>query len=42
MVKRVNTGIFTYVKNTRRKRPGRHVKKPNKKKKFKKYIGQGR
>ncbi len=42
MARRVSTGILTYVKNTKRKRPGRHTKKPNKSKNFKKYKGQGR
>ena len=37
-------GVNTYIKKTKRKRPGRHAKRPNKHKKrtMKKYIGQGR
>jgi hypothetical protein len=37
-------GVNTYIKKTKRKRPGRHAKRPNKNKKrtMKKYIGQGR
>ena len=35
-------GVNTYKKDKPRKRPGRHSKKPNKKRKRKPYIGQGR
>tara|TARA_Y100001951_G_scaffold93584_1_gene89321 strand:+ start:452 stop:592 length:141 start_codon:yes stop_codon:yes gene_type:complete len=46
MAKRKNIfGVNTYVKRTRKKRPGRHTKRPNKNtKEFhkKKYRGQGR
>ena len=35
-------GVNNYVKETPRKRPGRHSKKPNKKFSKKKYRGQGR
>ena len=36
-------GGYKYIKQTRRKRPGRHAKNLNPKHKlYKKYIGQGR
>jgi hypothetical protein len=35
-------GVNTYRGSTKRKRPGRHAKKPNKKFSKKKYRGQGR
>ena len=35
-------GVNTYVKQTPRKRKGRHSKRPNKKSIKKKYRGQGR
>lgn len=37
-------GAFGYVflKKTKKKRPGRHSKRPNKKVTKKKYAGQGR
>ena len=34
------TGLF--FKRTKKKRPGRHSKKPNKRNTHKVYIGQGR
>ena len=33
---------YVHVKQTKRKRPGHHSKKANKKKKQKKYRGQGK
>ena len=33
---------YVHVKQTKRKRPGRHAKKANKKERKKKYKGQGR
>jgi len=33
---------YTHIKQTRKKRPGKHSKKLNKKNKRKKYRGQGR
>ena len=35
-------GVNTYKGSTRKKRPGRHTKNPNKKFSRKKYRGQGR
>ena len=35
-------GVNTYTGPTRKKRPGRHAKKPNKKFSRIKYRGQGR
>ena len=35
-------GVNTYKETTRKKRPGRHSKRPNKKFNKKKYRGQGR
>ena len=40
--KRPLFGVSNYVKRTRKKRPGRHSKRPNKKFNKKKYRGQGR
>jgi len=34
-------GVNNYVKKRRRKRPGRHSKRPNKRHTKKRYIGQG-
>ena len=45
MAKKNTFGVNTYHKRTRKKRPGRHIKKPNKHtKEFKRkrYRGQGR
>ena len=43
MGKKAKFGVNTYVKKDRpRKRPGRHSKKPNKKRRKKPYNGQGR
>ena len=36
-------GLSNYIKKTRKKRPGRHAKRPNPKHKhYKRYKGQGR
>ena len=43
MAKKKSTfGINIYHHQKPRKRPGRHSKKPNKKQRRKKYVGQGR
>ena len=45
MAKKNTFGVNTYHKRTRKKRPGRHTKKPNKNTKEykrKRYRGQGR
>ena len=43
MAKKPRYGGYKYIKQTRRKRPGRHAKNPNPKHKlYKRYIGQGR
>jgi len=41
MARKIQTGSGTFIKRTNRKRPGRHTKKPNKSKHYKKYKGQG-
>jgi hypothetical protein len=35
-------GVNNYVKRTKRKRPGRHAKRPNKGSRKKRYRGQGK
>jgi len=42
MANKPKYGVNTYHKRTHKKRPGKHSKKPNKKNKRKRYIGQGR
>ena len=43
MAKKPKYGLNNYVKRTRKKRKGRHSKRPNPKNKIvKRYIGQGR
>jgi len=42
MAKAPKWGVNTYHKETKRKRPGRHSKNPNKKQRKKPYNGQGR
>ena len=43
MAKKPKYGGYTYIKKTRKKRKGRHSKRPNPKHKIvKRYIGQGR
>ena len=43
MAKKGIFGVNTYRGETRKKRPGRHKKRLNKREKpYKKYIGQGR
>ena len=42
MAKKQKYGLNTYHKRTRKKRPGRHSKRPNKKNRRKPSIGQGK
>lgn len=42
MAKSKTFGVNLYHKRTRRKRPGRHSKNPNKRFTRKKYKGQGK
>ena len=42
MAKSKTFGVNTYKGSTRRKRKGRHAKKPNKHNRTKRYRGQGR
>ena len=42
MAKKPKYGVNNYRGSTKRKRPGRHAKKPNKKFSRKMYRGQGR
>jgi len=45
MAKKSKFGVSNYIQKTRKKRPGRHAKSPNKAKKRQhkaKYRGQGR
>jgi len=42
MAKRPLFGVSNYKKQTKKKRPGRHAKRPNKNNTRKKYRGQGR
>ena len=42
MAKKPKYGVNNYKGSTKRKRPGRHAKKPNKKFSRKMYRGQGR
>ena len=43
MAKKPKYGGYTYIKKIRKKRKGRHSKRPNPKHKtYKRYIGQGR
>ena len=42
MAKKPKYGVNNYRGSTKKKRPGRHTKKPNKKFSRKMYRGQGR
>jgi len=42
MARKVQSGHGTFIKRTNKKRPGRHSKRPNKRKDRKEYRGQGR
>ena len=42
MARKIQSGSGTFIKQTNKKRPGRHAKKPNKRNSRKKYKGQGR
>ena len=42
MAKKPKYGVNNYKGSTKKKRPGRHTKKPNKKFSRKMYRGQGR
>ena len=42
MAKKPKYGLNNYVKRTRKKRKGRHSKRPNKGSRIKRYKGQGR
>lgn len=42
MARKIQSGTGSFIKQTNKKRPGRHSKKPNKQNKRKTYRGQGR
>ena len=42
MARKVQSGTGTFIKQTNKKRPGRHSKRPNKRNDRKEYRGQGR
>ena len=42
MARKVNLGNGQFIKQTNKKRPGRHSKRPNKRNRKKPYNGQGR
>ena len=42
MARKVSNGSVSFIKNTNKKRPGRHSKSPNKRNDRKEYRGQGR
>ena len=42
MARKIQSGTGTFIKQTNKKRPGRHSKKPNKRNDRKEYRGQGR
>ena len=42
MARKLSIGNGAYIKQTNKKRPGRHSKRPNKRKDKKEYRGQGR
>ena len=42
MARKVQSGTGTFIKQTNKKRPGRHSKRPNKRNDRKEYKGQGR
>ena len=42
MARKIQSGTGTFIKQTNKKRPGRHSKRPNKRNSKKEYRGQGR
>jgi hypothetical protein len=42
MARKVSIGNGAFIKQTNKKRPGRHSKRPNKRNDKKEYRGQGR
>ena len=42
MARKVNVGNGQFIQQSNKKRPGRHSKRPNKRKNKKEYKGQGR
>ena len=42
MARKIQSGTGTFIKQTNKKRPGRHSKRPNKRNERKEYRGQGR
>ena len=42
MARKINLGNGQFIKQTNKKRPGRHSKKPNKRNRKKPYRGQGK
>ena len=42
MARKINLGNGQFVKQTNKKRPGRHCKRPNKRNRRKPYRGQGK
>ena len=42
MARKIQSGTGTFIKQTNKKRPGRHSKRPNKRNDRKEYKGQGR
>lgn len=42
MARKIQSGTGTFIKQTNKKRPGRHSKRPNKRNDKKEYRGQGR
>ena len=42
MARKIQSGTGTFIKQTNKKRPGRHSKRPNKRNSRKEYRGQGR
>jgi len=42
VARKVQSGSGGFIKHTNKKRPGRHSKRPNKRKSKKEYRGQGR
>ena len=42
MARKISNGSGAFIKQTNKKRPGRHSKRPNKRNDRKEYRGQGR
>lgn len=42
MARKISNGSGAFIKQTNKKRPGRHSKRPNKRNSKKEYRGQGR